>query len=521
MQEIVEQITTYFRGIWRYRWYAVICAWLITMGGWFFVAKMPDQYVASARVHVDTESILKPLLQGLAVQADVRQRLELLTRTLLSRPNLEKVVRMVDLDLGVTTDEEMEALLDDLQNNITLSSYRRDANLYTISYTHYNPQIAKHVVQSLLTIFVETALGETRQDSDVAKRFLDQQIKEYEVKLLEAENRLKEFKRQNIGLMPSSGQDYFSRLQASQEELSRAQLLLEEEVRRRDELRRQLEGEQPVFGGGRSAANISHPLDRRILELENRLTDLKLRFTEQHPDVIAVEETLASLKEQKRSDLTQHRRGVSDQMLEANPVYQQMKIALGESEARVASMEVRVREYQARVNNLSRLVNTVPEVEAQLVRLNRDYSVHKKNYDELVARRESAKISDSVGKVGDSVQFKVIDPPRVPFTPSGPDRLMFNSIVLAAGFIGGLAIAFLMSQINPVVYDRKTLNQISGYPVFGVVSRIWTPKMLFRRRLEFSAFVLSGLMLLLVYGGVLYMEITDNEYLSGLFRTLG
>ncbi|MCF6257891.1 MAG: hypothetical protein L3J98_10430 [Gammaproteobacteria bacterium] len=521
MQEIIQQTLNYLRGIWRFRWYAMLLAWVIPIIGWVVIAKMPDHYEANARVLVDTDSMLRPLLSGLAVESNVHQRLGLMTRTLLSRPNLEKVARMTDLDLHAKTPAEMESLLDNLSKKIRIKGVR-GANIYTISYSHFDPKVAKEVVRALLSIFVESTLGETRLDSDAAQKFLLQQIMEYEKRLIEAENRIKEFKQKNVALMPRAGQDYFGLLQDSRAQLEQAQMELEEATNRRNELRRQLVGEEPVFGFGNTTKNISHRLDDRISKLHERLDDLLLQFTEEHPDVIAVRKMLENMENQREQD---QKNPISNfqsnsQSVERNPVYQQTRISLGQVEANVVSLEFRVKKYAQRINDLASKVDTILEIEAQLKNLNRDYTLNKKTYDTLIGRLESAKLSEKAEKTGEDVKFKIVDPPRAPLAPSGPNRLALDSLALLAGIAGGIGLAFLLSQIRPAFYDHRTLQEFSGVPVFGVVSRLWTPELLRRKRLEFAVFVGVGIILLIVYGGVVLLQGIDFNQVSLLAETL-
>jgi polysaccharide chain length determinant protein (PEP-CTERM system associated) len=158
---------------------------------------LPDRYESSARVYVDTQSILKPLMSGLAVQPNVDQQINILSRTLISRPNVEKLIRMADLDLAVKTKEEREAL-DRQRHQVSCRSVLpgRD-NLYTLAYTDTDAERAKRVVQSMVSMFVESGLGDKRKDSDTARKFIEEQIKAYEQKLEDAENRLKEYKLRN------------------------------------------------------------------------------------------------------------------------------------------------------------------------------------------------------------------------------------------------------------------------------------------------------------------------------------
>ena len=509
MQEILDQIRSYARGIWRYRWYIHLIAWPMCISGWALVYFLPDQYEASARVYVDTQSVLRPLLKGLAVEADVDQEVKMMTRTLLSRPNLEKVARITDMDLEATTPEEMENLLVRLKHTITLKGYGRE-NLYTISYTDKDPEQAKEVVQALLTLFVETSLGDSRKDADSAQQFLDEQIKRYEARLYAAEEALKEFKRKNVGLMPADGQNYYQRMQAAMERLSGAELKLSEAINRRDELRRQLLGEEPTFGmvtpPSRSMPAANPALDARIQNLQARLDDLLLKYTDKHPDVVAIKSTIELLEEQKAEELAQHAVATPTlpvSNLETNPIYQKLKIALGEAEANVASLRTRVDRYQSEVNRLGKLVDTVPLVEAEFNRLNRDYDVNKKNYESLLQRRESASISEEASQSSDSVKFRIVDPPHVPLEPTAPNRPLLISVVLVAGILAGVAFALFLSQVKATFDGGSHVTRELGVPMFGSVSLVWTGHSRMKHRAEVMVFVLVGLILIVMYGGYL------------------
>ena len=108
MQEILAQAFAYVWGVWRFRWMALAIAWVVALVGWIYIAQLPSQYEASARIHVDSNTVLRPLLRGLAIQPNINQRIQLMSRTLLSRPNLEKLSRMTDLDLQAQTEAEAE-----------------------------------------------------------------------------------------------------------------------------------------------------------------------------------------------------------------------------------------------------------------------------------------------------------------------------------------------------------------------------------------------------------------------------
>ena len=227
MEELISQLTSIVRGMWKFRWSALIVAWVVGVVGAVVAYRVPDQYEASARIFVDTQSILKPLMSGLAVQPNVDQQVAMLSRTLMSRPTIEKLVRMADLDLKSESKAQQEALIDSLSKSIAIRSTGRD-NLYTLSYVAADKDKAKRVIQSMVSIFVESSLGASRKDTDSAKVFLDEQIKTYEAKLEEAEAKVKAFRLRNIDIQIVEGKDSAGLLGAIRAQLETAKLELRE-----------------------------------------------------------------------------------------------------------------------------------------------------------------------------------------------------------------------------------------------------------------------------------------------------
>lgn len=504
MHELADQLLSYLKATWRYRWYAVVFAWVAAVGGWIAVYLTPDRYEASARVYVDTQSVLRPLLAGLAVQPNVDQMITMMSRILISRPNLEKVIRMADMDIRLKTPEDREQLITRLTKELAIKSAGRE-NLYTISYGDKNPQEAKRVVQSLLTIFVEGSLGDKRKDSDSARRFIDEQLKAYSEKLVAAENAVTEFRRRHLGLMPREGQDYYARLVAAQDALNQATLELKEAENARDAIKRQLTGETetPSLLDDKSAPEAAHPeIDARIQALQQKLDSLRLAYTEQHPDIIAITRTIAQLQEQKKRE-AKLRKPSPIAAQTQNPAYQQLSVPLAEAEASVASMKARVAEYQKRYNELKAAANAVPQVEAEFTQLTRDYEVTKANYQQLLSRRESAQISGDMESSASVMDFRVIDPPQVPPVPHAPNRRLLMSMVLLAALGGGIGFAFLISQIRPTFNDEHRLREVSGLPVFGTVVMAWTEAQQARRKKSLAALLLSFLSLLSAYAAIM------------------
>jgi polysaccharide chain length determinant protein (PEP-CTERM system associated) len=509
MDQILQQILGYAKATWRRRWWGVAVAWLVCIVGWTWVMTLPDRYEASARVYVDTQTLLKPLLAGLTVEPNVSQQITMMTRQLVSRPTLEKVARMTDLDVRAKTPEQTEAMLNGLAGRITIADAGRE-NLYTISYQDPNGDLAKKVVQSLLTIFVETSLGKTRQDISSSARFIEEQLQQYQQKLTDAENALKEFKREHIGTMPGQGGDYYSKLAETSAQLRQAQLDQQEAVNRRNQLKRQLADEEPELSAAAAAVSTHSEIDGRIQSLQNQMDQLRLKYTDLHPDIQSTQRLIAKLEEQKKIDLAGRKADPAGARIQ-NPVYQQLTIAIAEADATVSSLGARVAEYQRRYGELRKASHSIPQVEQDYTEMMRNYGVYRSNYDALLKRRESVTMSGEVESKTDTVDFRVIDPPFVPSQPAWPNRPMLLSLVALGGLGAGIAVAFLLSQLRRTVTDRRALRELTGLPLLGAVARVETDESRRRKRKGLLAYLAAFGGLIGAYGTVMILQLVVSR----------
>lgn len=470
INKLIAMLLEHARRIWRFRTIVILTAWLVAIAGWTVVRFLPNSYDASAEVFVNAETLLKPLLEGVTVPTDPIEQVALITRALLSRPHLEAVAQRTGLSARASNQAEKEALLAHLASQV-LVLQGNDEQIYTISYSDRDPEMARKVVAALLDDFIAGTQTEDEAQSTEAQAFLKQQIQIYEQRLTEAEDRLAKFKSQNMGLVPGSEGDYYERLRSAQGAADSLQSQVRSATNRRNELAAQLAGEEAALDSGTGTGGTTS-VDATIAKLETELAALRLRFTDKHPDVVTTKQTLQDLYRVRDQELADRAKGGGiSPGLSRDPVYRQLKMALSSADADLAGLRSQYEEKLAQVASLRGMVNTIPEVEAQLNRLNRDYKVVKEEHDTLLQRLERAKMSEQVNEQKKSTQFKVLEPPRTPLSPSSPDRVRLNSMVLAAALAAGLGLGFLLAQRDPTYFSADTLQELAGLPVYGVIGR--------------------------------------------------
>lgn len=465
--------------MWKHRWFGIAVAWAVAAIGAAVVANIPDKYMATARIYVDTQSILKPLMAGLAVQPNVDQQIAMLSQTLINRPNIEKLVRKAGVDWEGDSDVSRDGLVDRIIKNLEIKSASLD-NLYMLAYRDPDPEKAKWVVQAVADFFVETTLGENRRDSAAAKKFIDDQIRIYEKKLLEAESRLKEFKLRHIEFRLGDAKGGIDPMSAISTQLDQARLDLREAESSRDALRRQIAGDgdapySPDSPWKKGDMPIPE-LDGRIAAQKKALDTLLQQYTEQHPDVIAARRLIVELEAQRRQEIAERKRAAAANpgaiMSIASLADQRMRVAYAEAEAKVASLAARVAEYESRYRQLRQAHRAEPQVEAEFAQLNRDYDVHKKNYEALVARRESASLAGELESAVGVDDFRLIDPPRVSPRPVSPNRLLLLALVLLMALGAGGFASYAAARLRPVFFDARSLAEVSGQPLLGCISLV-------------------------------------------------
>jgi polysaccharide chain length determinant protein (PEP-CTERM system associated) len=486
---LVNQVWDEVSSAWRFRWLALAVAAVLALAGWLGVFALTDRYEAAASVFVDTRTSLTPALKGLTVEQDVDAELNLVRQSLLAGPSLLKIAREGGILPSYAIDPRLqERLLDAMRGRIDIgvrsASGREDerntaGSIYRIVYQDLNRARALRVVGLMMDTFVNETLGGKREGSESAQQFLETQIHDYEQRLRTAEDRLAAFKSRHIGLMPTEQGGYFMQLQKEAEAAATVKTKLAEAESRRAALTKQLRGDGLVAAaggataGGGSGAKGGFDTLSRIEEAQSHLDELLLRFTDQHPDVIAARQTLEDLKKRRAAELEGLRQGdpatVAASRASSNPVYQSVQLALNQVDVEIADLNTELAQHQTKVAELRRYLDTAPQVEAEFAQLNRDYDVNKAQYTALLGNLQKARLGERAADAG-SVRFEIVQPPTASLRPVWPPRPLFLAVILLGALAAGAALAYGLNQLHPVITSAHNIATSVGAPVLGLVS---------------------------------------------------
>ena len=489
MTPALDHVFDEVRGAWRFRWVALVTAFIVAIIGWAVVFALPDRYEADARVFVDTRTALKPALQGLTIDQNVDAQINYVRQSLLEGPQLEQIAKDAGVLSPTVTDERARAkILESVSDRIILGVFSAGSQgderstagtIYTFHYTDGDRARSLHVVESLLNTFVEETLGGKREGSQHAQQFLETQIKDYEQRLSAAEDKLAAFKKKNVGLMPSDQGGYFVQLQKEVDVAKKAESDLSVAMSRRDELAKQLHSDSAISAAGSSAASGARGASggsdtlSRIQETQARLDELLLKYTDKHPDVIATRATLAELNQRRATELANLRRGDASAIASSgagnNPVYQSMQLELNKVDVDIAALRRELAQHQGTVAELRQRLNSAPQVEAEYQQLNRDYDVNKAQYTALLESYQKARLGERADSAG-SVRFEIVLPPTSPMVPVWPKRTLLLGLIWLAALGAGAAIAYGLHTIKPILSSVRAVNQLTAFPVLGVVS---------------------------------------------------
>lgn len=466
----------------------------------------PKTFTASTTILVEDKKIIQPLMQGAAVATEVRDRGRLAREIIFGRKIMNQI-----LDHGGWTGnnpkpEEREKLIERITKRTDITGPGRD--LIKIEYSDNDPQRAYDITRKYAELYIAESLGTKVDESQAAFEFIDKQTREYHDKLLKAEEQLKEFRTANLDARPGTDADISARLSQLQTRIEQATQDQKEAEVKKASLEKQLSGEAEVS----SALSREGQYRARIIELSSRLETLRLSYHDDYPDIVQLKHQIEDLKQAITED-RKHREAakasgqavVIDEGVVNNPVYQQLKQELSQTRVNIEMLNARISEAKRQLQQELERGRRVHGGEATLAELTRDYQVNRDIYQDLLRRRENARVSMNLDTEKQGLTIKIQEPATLPLTPSGLRFAHFLAAGLMLGIGMPLGLLFAKLQLDPRARVGAIIAEKHKVPMLGVVPHMWQPAEIqsFRRELGWLMLAVNITLLAVVAAAVL------------------
>lgn len=494
------------RELYRYRRPVFIAFSVLAMVTLLVAIFLPKVYSSYTVIYADETNIIRPLMEGTAVTTGVKDQAQNARELLFSRRIMLQVLEEAGMDIKSLDELQLERLIDAVQKRTQIRGIGQ--NLIRIEYRDPSPEMAFRVTQKYGELFVTESASAKRQESREAYAFIDKQVRDYHQKLTEAEDRLKEYRSGNID---GTAQDSFERISDLRRNLEASRLQLSEERIKANTLEQQLSGEADVTRGLAREGGYR----ARIAELQMELDTLRLSFHDSYPDIVQIRSQIEELnaaidrersdREQRISDARARGEAYIDESIANSPLYQQLRSELSQSRTRMATLDARISEIEGMLADENERIKRIHDSEAILAELTRDYEVNRDLYQDLLRRREKARVSMHLDIEERGLTMKVQEPARLSLKPYG---LRFIHLVMLglplAVFLPVIAVAVLL-QVDPRIRTAEQISGQLGIPVMGELSESYSSGEKLARREQFrrAAMITGGILLLYVLAGTL------------------
>jgi len=464
---------------------------------------VPQGYTASVTLLADERNIIRPLMEGTAVPTEVADRVRLAREIIFGRRIMDKILEIGDWMKDNPSPEEQERRIEAVQKRTKVSTVGR--NLIKIEYRDVDPERAFRLADKMGALFMQESLLTQADESRRAYEFIDKQVAEYHEKLRHAEEQLREFRSQHLDSAPGAGADIGTRLTTLEAQIQESTQALQEAEIKKKSLQRQLSGEAEVA----TVLSREGQYRARIAELQGQLETLRLSYHDTYPDIVRLKQQINDLKDAIAAERTRRETAKAaghvtiDDTILNNPMYQALRKDLSETEIKIDTLRARIAEAKRQIKVAVERGRRRVGGEATLAELTRDYTVNRDLYQDLLKKREKARVSMNLDVEKQGLRFKVQEPATLPTQPGG---LRFIHFLLAALFFGAtvpLAAVYAKVTLDPRVRVIKGVGQSDRVPLLAVVPRYWTTGELLGARTE-----LVRLGMLVAAGGAVIVVLT-------------
>ncbi|MGP4843281.1 XrtA system polysaccharide chain length determinant [Marinobacter sp. 1Y8] len=459
-----------FREVRVRKWHAVLVFAIVSFGVLALGFLWPYKYDSEVVIFVDDQNIIGPLMEGSAVTTEINDRASAAKELLWSRNVMQKVATDTNIyGAGASSLEpdKLEARIVGLRKNLNVRT--RGESFFSIGYSAESPMQAFRIAQRLGQAFIEASTSRKKAESRSAYEFIDKQVRSYERQLSDVEGRLKVFLSENVD---GTEQEANQKMAGLRGKLELAKLEKRELGTRVGSLERQLGNVSSTFRQERT----QDAYQARIRAMQEQLDALRLKYHDTYPDIVILQEQLSELKKQRAAAIAG---GGSTQSIQGeqivNPLYQELSADLAKARTDIETVNTRIQSLEDLIGEQVERMQRIQSNKAEYSELTRDMEVNKQIYDDLLKRRERARVSMHLDIEGQGLNYRINETAQFPLAPSGPQFFQFAAVGLLLGLIAPFGAIAGLLQVDPRVRAKAQLEGESGIPVLIEIPNIRTP----------------------------------------------
>jgi polysaccharide biosynthesis transport protein len=485
----------------RRRWWFLLPLFLCWTAIWGASWLLPTAYQSEALILVEQQKVPDQYVVP-NVTLNLQDRLQSITQQILSRTRLQATIDHFHL---YWRGHGLRALLkhgdpiDQMRKDITIELVESPGrpgsfSAFKMSYSARSPKLAQQVNSELTSLFVQENVETQRQLSENTTAFLENQLADARAKMEKQEAKVASFQAKHVGDLPSQLQSNVQILGGLQAQLQNTQHTVDEARQQKiylESLLQQYQSAQTTLGGEDSTLTPTYALDKELLDLRLRLADLRTRYSDYYPDVIAVKNKIAEVEQVKQKSeeeaAASHQKAgkatsavdaaAAEELQHGSPTpMMQVQSQLKANQLEIQNGERREKDLESQIALYQSRLNMAPETEQELAEISRGYEESKSNYNSLLQKQMQSQLATSLEQRQQGEQFLVIDPPSLPEKPSAPNRFAISLGGLALGIALGLGLVALLERTDVRVRQEKDLEGIVPARVLVGIPHLSTPE---------------------------------------------
>jgi len=503
----------YAKIVWKRKWLIILPAIAVATAVAWVVYRLPDVYESSTLIVVKPSTLPSSAVPTMGEDTITRQ-LSSIAQVVTSRSSLEPLVEKYELyKTERMRGEPMEVIIDKIRKDIKVevNTSRNDiTNGFNISYRGRNPKATQLVTADLASKYINEQTKNTINSTTSARQFFDQQVSQAKEELDAVDTRRLEFMQQNVGHLPSGAASLVGQLAGLREQ----QKAYISEVGRYQDRRSALAGQLALIKKTTEQVkeevieNTTDPkttpawaqLAARKADLEAQLQRMLTELKPKHPDVQSKQAEIDSVKQSMDEMVSDWKQKIKDKQekLRDRP---DLHVASLETELRLMDSEIKrgqqtLADIDAQIGQVMQRINTVPGVEVDLGRIDREYQTKKAAYDSLLATQQRIALGAEAATQQQGESIQVIDSAYLPSQPVAPKRFLLFAMGLGLGLGLGLFLTAVFEVPKLLtIQNREDAAHYTGLPVLATVPELLTPQEALaiprRRRLLLAAGIVA------------------------------